>query len=214
MRDLRIVGVAAAALLGSVVLYAGSASAATASFPAKAPQYTVWFARAMDVCSAGSFVTVVNPGGINACAQANTGTDASITMEWAKLKVTKAGKKLASGAHDTTLKILAKGFSPTSAKVALALTIRTSNSLVASPAPAGKTYEDVIVYCGPTAGGTCGHYYPVTAAGKINSKTALSTCVTDNGWTENLAAGNIQILNATLMDCDSGKDIGTPGLLR
>ena len=205
MRNLRVVAMGALVIFGSVLLYASGAQAATASFPEKAPQYTVWFVRAFDECTSG--VTIVNPGSVQACPQTNATTDATNTMTFAKLKVSKSGRT------DTQLKIVGKGFSPT-AQIGLQLTLRVSNSLTASPAPATKTYQDETIVCGPVTGGTCGRYFQPISNGKINAKDLLNACLAGNNLSGNLGSGNMEVVDAALIDCTTGKAIGVPGVLR
>ncbi len=199
----RFVGAMAVSLLGAVVLQSQAAQAQLAPYPSKARSYKVYMARAMDECI-GPFVTVVNPGAVGACAQANTVTDSSITG------AIKALLNITSGNSGVKMSLVGSGFTPPAQRVAVRLTLRTTNTL---GSPSGsKTYEDVTVDCGSVAGGTCGHYFPSDPSGRINGRTTLADCAAGNTLSSDLAAGNIEFLDTALINCDSGKVIARPGL--
>lgn len=203
MNSRRLVGMLMVAMILSIVSYTPLAQGQVA-YPVKAGKYSVWFARAMDDCVPANTITVVNPGAINACAQANSTTDSSIKMSFARLQV-KPAKKGAS------VKLTGSGFQPAAARIGLQMTLRTTNT---AGSPSGsKTYEDETVICGGVTGGTCGHYFAVASNGTIAAgKQQLADCVTKNGFNATLATGNIQIVDVALIDCDTGKVIATPGI--
>ena len=203
MRNAKVVGMAAAALLALVV---AQAQAQITGVPVKAKTYSVNFARAFDACT-GSFVTVVSPGSVGACTPANSITDSTVAaINTASLKIgvnAKNGPKLG---------LKAKGIAPTTTKIGLRLTLRTSN---AQGSPTGsKTYQDETVICGDMAGGTCGRFFVVEANGKVSGKETLKDCLDKNNLPETLASGNIELLDAALLNCDTGKVIAVPGLLQ
>ncbi len=203
MKNRRHVGMLVAAMLLSIASYTPMAQG-QAAFPVKAGKYSVWFARAMDDCVPANAITVVNPGAINACAQANSTTDSSIKMSFARLQVK-------PGAKGVSLKLSGSGFQPAAARIGLQMTLRTTNT---AGSPSGsKTYEDETVICGGVTGGTCGHYFAVASNGTISlGKQQLADCLTKNGFNATLATGNIQIQDVALIDCDTGKVVATPGI--
>lgn len=203
MRNAKLVGMVAAALLALVAAHAQ----AQGTPPQKAKTYSINFARAFDAC-VGPGVTVVNPGTVGACSQANLVTDGTVTA------INTASLKLGvSKTNGVSLKLKGKGIVP-SVKVGLQMTLRTTNGSTASPPPASKTYNDETVVCGTTDGDTCGHFFAVDTNGKLLGKETLKDCLDRNDLPDVLASGNIEILSASLINCDTGKAIANAGLLQ
>ncbi len=203
MRNAKLVGVAAAALLALVAAQAR----AQGTPPVKAKTYSINFARAFDAC-VGPGVTLVNPSNVGACSQANLVTDGTVTaINTASLKIGVSASK------GVSLKLKGKGIVP-SVKVGLQMTLRTSNGSTASPAPPNKTYNDETFVCGTTDGDTCEHYFAVDTNGKLSAKQTLKDCLDRNDLPDVLASGNIEILDAKLINCDTGKVIATAGVLQ
>lgn len=198
-----LVGVMGAVLLGSVTLQMQAAQAQVA-YPKAAHSYRARMARAMDPCTPGNAITVVNPGAVNVCPQANVTTDASTTG------AIKAVLNVTSGAA-VRIRISGSGFTPPqAARVAVQLTFRTTNTL---GAPAGsKTYQDETVICGTVNAGMCGHFFPANPNGKLSGRMNFADCLTANSLSTNMATGNIEFLDSALINCDTGMVIARPGV--
>ncbi len=205
MKNGTLVWIVGAALLA---LFAAQAQAQVTGVPAKAKTYNVNFARAFDEC-VGPFVTVVNPGSVGGCTATNSTTDATVaTIDSASLKIAVNAK------NGPKMKLKAKGIAPTTTKIGLVLTLRTTNAATSTPPPPAKTYQDETIVCGETEGGTCGRFFAVDAKGKVSGNETLKDCLDKNDLPETLASGNIELLDATLINCDTGKDIAKAGLLQ
>lgn len=191
------------ALVGMIGLATPQAALAQAAYPSKARAYNLEFARAMDEC-VGPIVTVLTPGSIGGCIQANSVTDSAIGMSKARLKAysSKKGVKML---------FTAKGITPVSSKVALQITLRTSNTL--GTPPGSKTYEDTTIVCGTTPG-ACGRYFPASSTGDIRVKQNLDQCLISNSLPASLATGNVQFLETVLINCDTGAVLGVPGIVK
>ncbi len=210
---------AMAAVLVSVVLLAGSVSAAGPAPYANFVQtsyYRTWLARAMDECTADT-VTVTDPSTglfLGACPQTNSMTDdSSAKMKYALLTVTRYGHPL-----NAKVKILGGGFDPLK-KVKVQLTLRvTRNFSHVSPLVPGTpvpgysvTFADVTIQCGNVSGGC--FVARSTSAGTLAGSQALKDCLAQNGESTALDSGNIEVLDAALIDCDSGKVMAVPGII-
>ncbi len=194
MKNVRFVGLAAATLLLSVGLHAQPARAVVPY--AKASAYSVDFARAMDECVPANSVTIV--GSVDACPQTNSATDNATTG------VIKAHLTVRRGSTGVSLALLGSGFNAGEV-VAVELTLRTTNTAVSSPPPASKTYADTM---------TC-QSLPITAksTGRVSARTTLGTCLAaGSGLPALLGSGNIEIIDAALINTSTGKVIGKPGI--
>jgi hypothetical protein len=200
----RIMGITAAGALGAVMVLTQAAQA-QAPYPQAARSYKVNFARAMDECT-GGFVTVVNPGGVNGCLQANSTTDSDVTG------AIKATLKISRGPGQVRLSLRGRGFEPAGTRIGLKVSLRTSNTN--GIPPGSKTFEDQTIICGPVNSGTCGHYVASDATGRISARTTLADCLLANGLSDSLASGNIELLDTSLINCDTGNVIAVPGVLR
>ncbi len=207
MKNARFVGLIPATLLAAVALHAQPAQALAPY--AKALAYSVDFARAMDACAPANSITVVNPGAVGGCAQSNSDTDSNVTG------VIKAHLAVRRSSTGPNMFLMGSGFTPPLQRVAVQLTLRTTNTVVSSPAPPSKTYTDQTVICGTTNNNAsaCGHYFTIGAAnGRVSGHLPLSSCVTTEGLPAALSSGNIEIVDAALINCDDGKVIGVPGI--
>jgi len=204
MRNVKVFGMAAAALLVSVALHSQAARAQTSVV---APSYKTSFVRAMDECFAMNAITVVNPGSVDACHEMHVTTDTPTGWTKAKLSVRASGRV----GGTPTLRLQGSGFkngAPT--KVGLQLTVRTTNSV---GAPTGsKTYQDETIICGNIAGTGCGHYFTPRSSGSLSASQSLSDCLTGDVLTTTLSTGNIEVLDAALINCDTGKVFAIPGV--
>jgi len=194
-----------AAAIGMVVggaLAAQSVLAQTVPFPTAARRYQAWMVRAMDQCSA-STVSVVGTGlPSNGCAQTNATTDSEITMKVARLTISKATGKMA---------LFGRGF-VFGNRVSARLTLRvTKQGQATSPAPGSNsvTFTDATIMC-PNAP----FWFVARQAGTLAGSIKLSDCLQQNGDASGLSTGNIEILDAELVNIDSGKVFARPGILR
>src|SRR5262245_32406488 len=83
MKLAKSVGLSAA--VAATVLVASAAHAQNAPFPTTARRYTSWMARAMDQCVPSGISVLGAAAG--ACLQANSVTDDTITMNFARIVV-------------------------------------------------------------------------------------------------------------------------------
>ncbi|MCK6555910.1 hypothetical protein L6Q96_15245 [Candidatus Binatia bacterium] len=184
----------AAALLVSGVLATPAAQAQT---PAKSKKHDLDITRAYDPCPN----TVIAPD-VDICTPVATDT----TSGWiqANVKVKPSGK-------GPTVYAKGKGFSGSApTKVGLRLSLRTTSST--------KVYQLAApVICGTTSGSSCGYYF-AAADGKINGKQLLYDCLVNAGINSTTAAqiakDNIEIMDAELVNCDTGDVFGKPGILQ
>ena len=192
--------------LGAMVVMATASSAlALANYPHQANSYGTWMVRAMDECAPSGMSVVGQP----ACPQANVITDdepgAGATMRVARLTVRKlrtTGKVTLYGA----------GFKP-GQRVAVSLMLRTSKAgqTTKHPPQTGQriTFADVAISCGNGFGGC----FVAGNGGAIAASQNLSDCLTQNGLPASLASTNVEILDAALVNCDTGKIFARPGIL-
>jgi hypothetical protein len=193
-----------AAAIGMIVggtLAMRPAFAQTVAFPTAARGYTAWMARATDECSAPSLTVLSGGPGLPAtgCLQANNTTDDETTMAYARLVInSRSGRILVFGS----------GFAP-GQRVKVQLTARVTRSGVATKHPLGinnVTFQDVAVQCPNTPFGLT-----VRPNGVLLGSLTLSDCFMSPG----LAKGNIEILDAALLNVDNGdKVFARPGLER
>ncbi len=195
------------AALTAMAFMAQWAGAATVPYPRFAHAYTIWFARAMDQCvpandGPGPTVTVVGPNlPVTGCLQANSTTDNLITMNFARLLINEHGR----------IGLLGAGL-PFGARVKLRLTLRNTNKTAHTKHPPGSnksvTFEDLTVTCPNTLFG-----FPVRSNGVVVGITSLATCVgADFG--EVTPGANVEVLNAELLNADTGQVFAVPGIVR
>lgn len=191
---------AVVAALGVLVLGVPARSPALVAFPRSARGVTFWMARAFDQCNPPSGLTVVGPGNdqSGACPSSNTTTDNSLTMNSAKVSITKRG----------FIKVLAKGFTfGDILRVRLTLRVTRNNLTVKHPPGTGQsaTFQDETVDCprSPDA-------FTVRPNGAIAASTSLAACLPNSG----LAFGNIEVLDASLVNAMTGKEVAKPGVVR
>ncbi len=196
MKNVRLVGLVAATVLLSMGLRTQSARAQVPY--AKASAYTVDFARAMDQCIPANSVTVVNPGGVDACPQTNSTTDNGTAG------VISAHLAVRRGTNGVSVRLSGSGFNP-GGHVLLEMTLRTTSTAVSSPAPASKTYVDTTTSCFTP-------FITVQANGRFSVHTTLGTCLSQSNLPAVLGTGNIEILDAALINTDTGDVVGVPGI--
>jgi hypothetical protein len=189
------------AVVAALVLLLGvpaRSPAAQAPFPKTAKGVTFWMARAFDQCSP-SGMSVTGPGYRgDACLSSNTATDNTLTMNSAKVRITTRGR----------IKVLAKGFTfGDILRVRLTLRVTRNNLTVKHPPATGQnaTFQDQTVDCpgSPDA-------FTVRPNGAIAASTDLAACLPNSG----LAFGNIEVIDASLVNAMTGKEVAKPGLVR
>lgn len=186
--------------MASLVTVTHSASAAPASFPKLARGINTWMARAMDKCDPAT-TSVVTPGSPSqGCPQANTSTtDGSLTMKFAKLRVTNRGK----------IVIFATGFTlGDELRVRLSLRVTKAGIQTLHPPQNGQivTFQDFTADCpkSPDA-------FNARPNGAVIGTTSLDACLDPNSG---LAHGNIEILDVSLVNALTGRTVAVPGILR
>lgn len=220
--------ISAVSLMAVAVLAQGAF--AIAPFGTVGRSFTSYMVRAYDDCTAPGISVVSNPsdpGG--GCLMANTVTDdvppgspTGATMKWARLTVTKFPS---NGGGQGKIQLVGVGFQ-SGQRVAVRLTVRTSHiegkvkqhNLGTKGPGTNKflTFEDATVECGPgpLTGAMCsGEVFTARPNGLVAGSTTLSSCLTTNGLPVGLAKGNMEIVDAALVNCDTGKVFAVPGIL-
>jgi hypothetical protein len=202
MKQQRIqAGVATVALSLTLLMVTTQAVfAAPATFPRIARGLSTWMARAMDQCSSSTvsvFTGGLPPGG---CVQSNTVTDSSLTMGFMKLRVSQRGRIVLFG----------EGFTLGDAlRVRLVLRVTKANIAVKhlpGPGIRNVTFIDQVVDCpqSPDA-------FLARPNGAVAASTDLGACLAPN---TQLAHGNIEILDVSLINVLNGKTVAIPGIRR
>jgi hypothetical protein len=170
-------------------------AAVTINFPKNARRFLTTFSRAFDECTSPT-LTVTDPPHLPAtgCVAANATTQdlSAFPMSIAKLIVKSNGKIVLFGG----------GFNP-GARVQVELKLRVTKS--GTP---NVTFEDVTVTCDGNP------QFTAYATKKIIGHDTLANCL---GPSLSGLAGpdaNIEILEANLIDVDTGEYFGTPGTTR
>jgi hypothetical protein len=181
----------------------GSTAFAQVQFPTAARTFSVWLARAMDSCTPGmlTVVTMESLPTAAGCLGAHSATDGLLTMTFGKLVVRPRSGKVV---------VLAHGL-PVGARVKIQLTVRVTKNGLQIKHPPGfnqrVTFADQTVLCGDTPFG-----FVVNGRGTLAGQIQLSTCLAPY---PTLATGNIEILDAALVNADnSDKPFARPGILR
>jgi len=95
-------------------------------------------------------------------------------------------------------------------KVRLTLRVTKKNlSTKHPPATNNVTFADTTVDCGNQIAGC----FTARANGVVAGKQSMAECLTQNGQPVGLAQENIQIVDAALVNCDTGKVFGVPGYI-
>jgi hypothetical protein len=180
-----------------LIIFAGLApdTAASATFPKLARSYITMYSRAYDQCMTPTLSVSAPPNlPATACPATHTVTqdETVFPMSIAKLRINNTGKIILFGG----------GF-PIGARVKIELTLRVSQNLPNRTV----TYEDKTVQCGN--GGFGFVAYP---RDKIVGKTTLAACLGPGLSTLASKGSNIEILEAKLLDSDTGEYFGTPGI--
>lgn len=199
-------------VIGAAGLLAGiqSAQAADVRFPTKAQTYTTWMVRAFNQCTP-SGLTVTSAGFPTAGCVATAsdllppGNPLGATMNFAKLVVRKFG------ASEGRVRVYGRGFQA-GQRIKVRLTLRTTRSGVFTKHPPSVnntvTFADQAVDC-DNASPNC---FVANAGGVLAGSQALSACLTANSLSNKLAGENVQIVNAELVNCDTGNVVAVPGI--
>jgi hypothetical protein len=198
-QGLRVAGIAMATGLLSLVVATHTAVAQQANFPRLARGFSSWLARAMDQCAAPT-LSVVNPSGAGvACPQANSVTDSTLSMRFAKMRVTARGR----------VGLFATGFTLGDAlRIRLTLRVTQIAGQVKHPPGSNKrvTFPDLTIDC-PKAPDA----FLARPNGAVVGRTDFGACLAPSS---NLQNGNIEILDAELINVNNGKTVAIPGVLR
>jgi hypothetical protein len=207
-------------MAASVVLLASSVTVAAGPAPLpnfqQANSYRTWLVRAMDECVTET-LSVVSPGGSLplpsfACPQTNSLTDdSSAGMEWAQLSVSRRGR-----AGTAYVRIMGAGFNGPAPSIQrrlkVELTLRVTARQKVKPDPPttqSVTFADTTINCGNDSGGC----FVARPNGTLAKVQTLQSCLTLSGEPAGLDSGNIQIVDARLIDCDNAdKVIAVPGI--
>lgn len=198
MKQQAQLAVAAAFGVMSLGVLAHSASAQV-PFPTRARSVSFWMARAMDQCAPSGLSVVGQPSlSTPGCLQSNTTTDNTLTMNFARVRITKRGR----------VALFASGFTFGDAlRVRLQLRVtKHSQSVKHPPGVKTVTFVDQIVDCpkSPDA-------FVVRPNGSVATSTDLGACLAPN---TNLSSGNIEIVSASLINVLNGKVVGVPGYVK
>src|ERR1700687_5028577 len=194
--------------------FAGTSQAATfVKFPTQARIYGTWIVRAMDKCNVAT-VSVVNAGDPKGvCIQANSTTDGDTgtgtTMKFARLIVKRADSTLHG---EGLVTLFGAGLNPGGrVKVRLTLRVTKANRATKNPSPGvnNVTFMDTTIDCGNQTAGC----FSVRPNGVVAGKQSVAECLTQNGQAKGLAQENIQVVDASLVNCDTGKVFGVPGII-
>src|ERR1700687_4541545 len=172
--------------------------AASVAFPRLARGLSSWLVRAMDKCNPAT-VSVVAPNvPTGGCVQSNAVTDDQLGMNFAKLRVSQRGRIALFGTGFTLGDVL---------RVRLRLRVTKENVLTKHPTAVNRvTFADDTVDCpkSPDA-------FAVRPNGAVAGSTDLGACLSPNA---SLAQGNIEIIDAALVNVMNGKEVAKPGVLR
>jgi len=182
------------------VTWGGTANAALASFPTVTRNFAVWMVRAYDQCTPSGLSVVGSGVPGTGCLAANVATDSTITMSSTRLAVRKVTGKVA---------IYGRGY-PAGARVKVQLTLRVTKPVGSTKHPPATnqkvTFADTTVQCGTTPFG-----FVANGRGTIAGSVLLSSCLGSNSG---LSTGNIEIIDAALVNNDTGLVFAHPGVLR
>jgi hypothetical protein len=196
-----VTAVAGVAVGVASLLAVAQTATAQVSFPKKALGISdgTFMVRAMDDCNSAT-TTVVSPGSPSAgCVQANGGTtDDTLNLKFMRLRVTKKAR-IYMFANGLTL----------GDELRVRLTLRiTKTGVQTTGGPATVTFPDVVVDC-PKAPDA----FNVRPNGAIVGTTSLSACLAPNS--ELVGTGsNVEVLDAAVINIQTGKVLAVPGILR
>jgi hypothetical protein len=127
-------------------------------------------------------------------------------MKHAKLVVRRFGN------GEGRIRLFGRGFQ-SGQRLKVRLTLRTTRSGVLTKHPPSTnstvTFSDTTVDC-DNASPNC---FVANAIGVVAGSQSLAGCLTSNGQSAQLAKQNVQIVNAELVNCDTGAVVAVPGIL-
>lgn len=200
-KQLQLAAAATAITVAVASLGVPGPAAFGASFPTLARGVSVWMARAMDQCDPATLSVFGSGLPSGGCLQANTVTNSTLTMNFAKVRITQRGRISLYGTGFTLGDVL---------RVRLTLRVTKAGQIVKHlPGPGTNksvTFVDQVVDCpqDPDA-------FTVRPNGAVAQSTDLGACLAPNGA---LANGNIEILNVELVEATSGATVGQTGMVR
>ena len=203
------------AVAAAMVVSLGGVQAALAvsAPPTKAASFITWMVRAYDQCSPMG-LTVLGGGGAAACIAANAGTDDDSTVLGATMKFAKITVRRFPGVAGGLgrVKVIGRGFK-VGQRIQVQLTLRTTrtNRIVKHPPGTGKTvtFVDTTIVCGNNNVGC----FVARPSGAVAGTETLQACLAQSGASASLGSENIQIVDAALLNCDTGKIFAVPGVL-
>jgi hypothetical protein len=209
----KLVLVLAAGCLGSLLL-AQSASAADSRFPTRARNFSTWMVRAFNQCTPGS-LSVFGAGVPSSGCVATVSDDLppgdplGASMKYSRLTVRRFP---GSSGGEGKIILTGRGFQP-GQRIAVRLTLRTTRSSFATKHPptvnSPITFADTTIDCGNQSAGCFGAH----ANGAIIGRQSLVDCLTQNGQPTGLANENVEIVAASLVNCDTTDTVAVPGIL-
>jgi hypothetical protein len=186
----------AAVGLFALVVVGGQADGQV-NFPTRRTKgFSASLVRSYDACTTPS-LTVTSAGmPAAACPATNALTDDTVTMQSAGLRVTKSGK----------IRLLARGMTIGDV-VRVRFTLRVTRNDVDTNLGSGQsvTFQDVTVDC-PKAPDA----FAVKLDGTVSARAELGACLAPSSA---LALGNVEILDAQLVDVINGRVLAAPGIL-
>ena len=195
------------------VAICGVASAGV--FPTKARLYSTAMVRAYNQCTPGG-LSVTTPGNTTPGCLATIsdplppGAPLGATMNFANLKV----KRFPGGSGGQgRIALIGRGFQP-GQRVKVRLTLRTTRPGISTKHPPLTnqyvTFSDTTIDCGTGGPGNC---FVARPNGALAVHQALDACLTQNAQSANLAKGNVEIVDSSLVNCDTGGTVAVPGVL-
>jgi hypothetical protein len=202
------------AALGFLGLAVHPSWAVDARFPTKALNFTTWMVRAFNQCTPSGLTVITSNLPSTGCPAVVSddippGDPLGATMQNAKLQVRRFPGYTGG---DGRIKVTGKGFQA-GQRIKVRLTFRTTRSQVATKHPPSTnnsvTFSDTTIECG-VGPGNC---FVARSSGVLVGTQTLSACLTQNGQGTGLARENVQIIAASLVNCDTGDTVAVPGIL-
>jgi len=197
-KQVKVALVGAAIGMASLLALSQGAMAQQASFPTQAREIITWMARAMDECNPATTGVTTPDSPATGCLQSNGGTtDNLLGMKIAKVKVTNRGR----------IGVFANGFT-LGDEVRARLTLRVTKTASTLHPHAFKkvTFADITVDC-PAAPDA----FNARPNGAVIGTANLDACL---GSYSGLAGGNIEVVEASLVNALTGNPVAVPGILR
>lgn len=189
------------AVAGAMIIGGSPGKAQLPLFPTVARSFSAWLVRAYDPCTPGGLTVTTSGLPSQGCLATATSVDDQMTMEFAKIVISKKSAKIA---------VIGRGLIP-GGRVKVQLTVRTTRNGISTKHPPGTkrvTFQDTTVVCGPAPFG----FIAVWPSGKLLGKIDLSECLQPY---PGLATGNIEVVDVALLNADnSNRVFARPGVMR